>query len=112
MTMPPPHAKHRRLFSSALAASAVAAVVLIVSGLPDPVGAARASADGIGQSTDDEHDSRHGRCRERAGKKPPMLGVRWGHGHGCHSDQLSGQSLFGWAGGSDQTAFAGYLSVS
>jgi len=44
MTMPPPLAKHRRLFSSALAASAVAAVVLIASGLPDPVGAGPRSA--------------------------------------------------------------------
>ncbi len=44
MTIPAALAKHRRLLSSALAASAVAALVLIASGLPDRVGAGAPSA--------------------------------------------------------------------
>ena len=39
MTMPGTLAKHRRLLTTALAASAVAAVVLTTSRFPDPVGA-------------------------------------------------------------------------
>jgi len=38
MTMPRTFAKHRRLLTTALAASAVAAVVLTASGFPDRVG--------------------------------------------------------------------------